>query len=139
MRLYIGLVVASVVINFVVSLALVHPLGIEGVIVGTLAGNLLITPLLIMIFLQEFALTFGEWVRGVIVPLLPGVAAQALTAAPLLWLALQSPTLPVVAIAGLASVGSALLAFALFGMRRPERVVLADTLRAALGLRLRES
>jgi membrane protein EpsK len=136
---YIALVVVNVLVNLAVSIALVHPLGISGVMIGTLAGNAILAPALVRIFLQEFGVSLGQWTRGLLVPMVPIVIAQGVTAAPLLLLADSSPTLPVVAVTGIASVASGLLAFARFGMGRDERAVLTATIRAALGLRVRQT
>jgi O-antigen/teichoic acid export membrane protein len=137
LRLYISVVVFDVLLNLVLSIILVHPLGISGVVLGTVIGNAAIAPILLRIFLRQFGVSLGEWTREVAVPMLPGLVVQGVTAAPLLWAVEQAESLPVVAAAGILSVAGSLAAFALVGMRRPERAVLAETLRAALGLGIR--
>lgn len=137
LKAYIVAVVANVLINLVVSIALVHPLGINGVLIGSLIGNGLLAPYLVHLCLREFGVSVGEWARGIIWPMVPGLAVQAVTAAPLLWLADESDSLLATAALICLSILLALGAFLLVGVSRNERGVISTTLRSALGLPLR--
>jgi membrane protein EpsK len=58
-------------INLVISIALVKPLGISGVIIGTLVGYGFTAPLYIRLALQKLSMPLGEFVAGGIVPVIP--------------------------------------------------------------------
>jgi O-antigen/teichoic acid export membrane protein len=67
----------ALLINLVVSIALVQPLGIYGVIIGTLVGFGITTPLYIRLVLRELSMRFGQFVRQGIAPVLPWAAVFA--------------------------------------------------------------
>ena len=69
----------AVLINLGVSVALVHPWGIKGVIAGTLIGYGITTPLYIRLVLHELGLGIGRFLRESILPVLPCVLAFAVT------------------------------------------------------------
>ena len=123
------------VVNVGLSLALVRPLGIEGVVIGTVVANALAFPFMFVVLLHQFELSPAEWFRRIVWPNLAGVVAQALTAAPLLWLAARADNVAEAGGLFLLSVGISLATFLLVGVPRPERAVLIATIRAALGLR----
>ena len=58
------------VINLVISIALVRPLGISGVIIGTLIGYGITAPLYIRLALNLLSMGAGEFVREAILPVL---------------------------------------------------------------------
>ena len=85
---FVSIVVAiNLAVNFVVSVALVGPLGVEGVVLGTLIGQAIAWGPLLWYFMRQFDVAVGEWARRIVLPNLAGVAVQAMTAWPLLELA----------------------------------------------------
>ena len=112
---------ASVLMNLAISVALVGPLGVEGVVLGTLLSNVVAWPFLLKLFLDRFGTPLGEWTRVVLVRNLPGVAVQAVLAWPALELANMMPrlvlVLPVFALYVLVS----LAAFMLIGLGSDDR------------------
>jgi O-antigen/teichoic acid export membrane protein len=71
---YVSLAVA---VNLVVSITLAKPLGVSGVIVGTLVGYGITAPLYIRLVLRELAMGIGEFLRRAIAPILPWAAVFA--------------------------------------------------------------
>lgn len=76
----------GVLIDFAVSVALVHPLGVTGVFVGTLVSYLVTTPWLLGASCRRLGITVPSLVREAVVPALPpllvlGVVLGAVTAA----------------------------------------------------------
>lgn len=124
---------ANLVVNLVISLILVDPLGIEGVIIGTLVGQALAWVPLLVHFLREFEVPLRTWARRVVLPNLPGLLAQAAAAAPLLALASLTSNLGVVGLLCLASVGVSVAAYVTVGLPRDDRKTLLATLRRAIG------
>jgi O-antigen/teichoic acid export membrane protein len=59
---------AATGINLVISIALVHPLGISGVIIGTLVGFGITAPLYIRLALNLLSMGIGQFVREAILP-----------------------------------------------------------------------
>jgi O-antigen/teichoic acid export membrane protein len=123
----------TVLANLVVSLLLVGPLGIEGVIIGSVASYLFAFPLQLRFFLRRFDVGGAEFVRRALVPQLPGLVAQAATAAPLLWLADRSDTIVAAGALAAVSIACSLAAFVAFGLRGEHRAGLLKTLREAAG------
>lgn len=70
-------VLVAVVVNLGISIALVRPLGISGVIIGTLVGFGITVPLYIRLVLSELQMGFGAFVREAILPILPWAALFA--------------------------------------------------------------
>ena len=123
---------AAVAGNLAISLALVHRLGIHGVIIGTVASVVVAFPLQIRYVLRLFELPLSAFVRRALVPQLPGLLIQAATAAPLLWLAQRSSNLAEVGVLALVSIGLSVAAFAIVGLRGEHRRALLGALRGAL-------
>jgi O-antigen/teichoic acid export membrane protein len=123
------------VVNLGLSIALVSPLGIEGVVIGTVAANALSFPFLLVLLTREFEVGIGEWFSAIILPNLPGLGLQAATAAPLLWLAGQTGRLFAVGGLFLISVAVSVAAYLALGLARDQRRLLLTTLRSAVGLR----
>ncbi len=67
----------AVAVNLVVSLLLVHSLGVSGVIIGTLVGFGITVPLYIRLVLRELSMELIDFVRQAIVPIAPWVALFA--------------------------------------------------------------
>lgn len=70
-RAVMAYVSVAVVINLVISVILVKPLGISGVIIGTLVGFGITAPLYIRLVLRELSMSFGDFARQSILPILP--------------------------------------------------------------------
>ena len=134
-RFVLYVVTANLVVNFAISVALVDRLEVNGVILGTLIAQALAWPPLLWFFFQEFGVRLGEWLRQVVAPALPGLVAQAATAAPLLYLANRSDSLIVVGLLTLISIGVAGGAYYAVGLARDQRALLKTTFRQAVGPR----
>jgi O-antigen/teichoic acid export membrane protein len=130
------LAIANLAINIVISISLVGPLGIEGVVLGTVIAQILVWPFLLRFFLRRFEVGLAEWWRQVVVVNVPGLVLQSATALPLLWLADRAGNLAEVGVIVLVSITISLVGFVAFGLGRPQRAVLIGTLRRALGLRV---
>jgi O-antigen/teichoic acid export membrane protein len=131
---------AATLLNLALSIALVHPLGFSGVIVATLIANGLAWPVLVWYYLNVFDCPFATWLRRLIVPNLPGLAAQ-LCASLTLYVTIGESTRSFVAVAGLiaASVATSLIVFVLVGLRGQDRRALLHTVRDAAGPRTSEA
>jgi O-antigen/teichoic acid export membrane protein len=68
-------------INLTLSIILAHPLGVSGVIIGTLVGYGITAPLYIRLALKELSMSAGQFLRQAIVPILPWAALFALIVA----------------------------------------------------------
>jgi O-antigen/teichoic acid export membrane protein len=67
----------AVVVNLVISVILVRPLGISGVIIGTLVGFGITAPLYIRLVLRELSMSLRDFARRAILPILPWAALFA--------------------------------------------------------------
>jgi O-antigen/teichoic acid export membrane protein len=134
MRFVIIVTFVFIVINLALSIALVGPMGYEGVILGTVIANAIIWMPYTIYFLRTFEVSWGEWLRRIILPNVPGLAAQAATAVPLLYLASRSSNLAVVGLLALASMFISLALFARVGLPADDRALFVVTLRRALGM-----
>jgi O-antigen/teichoic acid export membrane protein len=123
------------VANLGLSIALVGPLGIEGVVIGTVAANALSFPFLLVLLTREFEVGLREWAANLLLQHVPGLVVQAATAVPLLWLAERTGSLLAVGGLFLLSVGLSFGAYLALGLAREQRRVLITTLRTAVGLR----
>jgi O-antigen/teichoic acid export membrane protein len=135
-RIRVPLIVGAIAttLNLGLSIALVHPLGFEGVIVGTLIANGLAWPLLLRYYLRAFDCSLRTWLRRLVAPNLPGLAVQIVVSLALYALAGDTSSL-IVALALIAvSVAASLLVFVLVGLRGEDRRVFLDTLRRAVGV-----
>jgi O-antigen/teichoic acid export membrane protein len=139
-RLQFIVVGLATLLNLGLSIALVHPLGISGVIVGTLIANGLAWPILLGYYLKTFDCSLDTWLRRVVAPNLPGLVIQV--GASLLLLSTIGPntrSLLLVIILCLVSVAISLATFALCGVRGHERRLLYDAVRRAAGQAPREA
>ena len=134
MRFVISVTLVFTLVNLVLSIALVGPMGYEGVILGTVVANAVIWLPYTIFFLRTFEVGWREWLRRVIAPNVPGLAIQAATAAPLLYLAARSPNLAVVALLAAVSTLLSLALFAIVGLPAEDRARLIITLRRAVGM-----
>jgi len=137
-RVPLTVAVIATLANLALSIVLVHPLGFEGVIVGTLIANGLAWPVILCYYLRVFDTSLGVWFRRILRPNLVGVGAQVAVSAPLLLLVGNTRFLPLVIAVSAISVASSLAAFLLVGVRGEDRRALLDTLAHALGRAPRE-
>ncbi|MCW3018564.1 MAG: hypothetical protein JWN10_872 [Solirubrobacterales bacterium] len=141
----IGRIRVPLVINIVataanlgLSILLVHEIGFEGAIVGTLIAYGLASPVLLAYFLHVFETTLGVWLRRTLLPNLIALAVQLLLSVPLLLLVHDTRSLLVAIGACTVSLAVSLLAFVFLGVRGEDRRSLLDTLAHALGRGPRE-
>jgi O-antigen/teichoic acid export membrane protein len=131
MRFVIAVTVAFTLINLAVSIALVEPLGVDGVILGTLVAQAAIWLPYTLFFFRRFGVTWREWFVRVVAPNLPGLAIQAATALPLLELAHRAPNLALAALYALVSVLLSIAVFVWLGLRRNDRLLLFSAVSGA--------
>lgn len=124
--------VAWMILNLFLSLLLVHPLGVAGVIWGTVISSAVLTVAYTRLYLSELDVRLAEWVRRVIVPNLPGAAVQLAVGLPLVALV---DDLPTALLAGAGCSAASLVTYFFLGLRAPERRNLVETLASASGLR----
>jgi O-antigen/teichoic acid export membrane protein len=132
MRKPVRLTAISVGLNLLISALLVNSLGIEGVVIGTLAGYLIIWVPYTRLFLREFQVHVGEWLRKIVLPNLPGVAVQ-LVLGVLTVKTVEGFGFIGVALAVAASCAASLLTFWFVGMSSDDRHVLRRSGLQALG------
>lgn len=121
------------VVNLGLSIALVGPLGIEGVVLGTVIANALSFPYLLVVLTRRFAVGLREWFVRIIRPSLFGLAAQAVTAVPIARLAGEADHVVIVGLLLILSAAIGVAATFLLGLPPDERRVLTATLQAAVG------
>jgi O-antigen/teichoic acid export membrane protein len=120
--------------NLGLSIALVHPLGFSGVIVGTLVANGLAWPVLLWYYLQVFDCSLRMWLRRMVGPNLPGVAIQVgVSLALYMTVAAHTRSFLVVIVLVGVSIGASFATFVLLGLRGDDRRAFARTLRRAAG------
>jgi O-antigen/teichoic acid export membrane protein len=134
LRFFIALNVPILLVNLLVSVLLVGPLGIDGVVLGSVIAYAIGFPIQVAFLLRRFEIGVWKWVRHVIVPNLPGAAVQAATAVPLLALAADVHTVVEAGLIALVSIGLSIATYLLVGLSRDNRNVLIGTVRDALGL-----
>ena len=93
MRFVIAATVVFSVANLGLSIALVGPLGVNGVILGLVIAQALVEPAFVLRFMRRFEVGIGEILRATVMPNIPGVVAQLVTAVPLVYLADRSDRL----------------------------------------------
>src|SRR5215210_9046694 len=79
-RFILYVATANLALNLAISVALVGPLEVNGVVLGTLIAEAIAWPPLLWFFLREFDVSLGEWLRRTVAPNVPGLAAQLATA-----------------------------------------------------------
>ncbi len=134
MKFVISVTLVFIAVNLILSVALVGPMGYEGVILGTVIAQALVWVPYTVYFLRCFEVTWGEWIRRVALPNVPGLALQAATAYPLLYLADRAGNLVEVGLLTLLSVVLSLAVFARVGLPASDRTRLWSTIRSAVGL-----
>lgn len=133
LRQVVWLNLAWVALNLALSLALIHPLEINGVILATVISYTLLTVAYTRLFLSEFDVSLAEWFRRVVVPNLPGAGVQVALGLSLLPLIEGLPDLVGALAAGAATVGASLAVYLFVGLRAPERAQLLSVVRTAFG------
>jgi O-antigen/teichoic acid export membrane protein len=136
-RLRMLITVSSLIVlgNLALSLILVGPYEVEGVIWGTVIANIVGWPLLLAMFLRNFGIGLGEWLRRVVLPNLPGALVQVAVSLPLLELAESNGRLYTVAALALVSALVSVATFLLVGLRGQQRDLLFRTVREAVSAR----
>ena len=132
-RFILYVATANLALNFVISVALVGPLEVNGVVLGTLIAEAIAWPPLLWFFLREFDVSLGEWLRRTVVPNVPGLAAQLATAPLIFYAGQRAGNLAEVGALGLLSVAISLAVFPWVGLRGPDRRLLFATLASAIG------
>ena len=134
MKFVIVVTLVFIAVNLGLSIALVGPMGYEGVILGTVIAQVVVWLPYTIYFLRCFEVTWGEWARRVALPNVPGLLLQAITAYPLLYLADRAGNLIEVGSLTLLSVVLSLLVFSRVGLPAHDRARLWQTIRRAVGL-----
>jgi O-antigen/teichoic acid export membrane protein len=130
--------VVATLANLGLSIALVHAIGFDGAIVGTLIANGLAWPVLLAYYLNVFETALGVWLRRTLLPNLVALGVQLLFSVPLLLLVRDTRSLLVAIGACMLSLAVSLLAFVFVGVRGEDRRSLLGTLAHALGKAPRE-
>jgi O-antigen/teichoic acid export membrane protein len=123
----------TVLADLVISILLVGPLGINGVIIASVGSFAATSFLPMRFFLRRFDVSPATFARRTLLPQVPGLLAQGVTAVPLLWLAERSDSLLVVGLLALLSIAISLAAFVGSGLRGQQREDLFRVLREAKG------
>jgi len=76
MRRMLSFHAIAVALNLVISISLVHWLGIAGVIWGTIAAYVVLWIPFTRLFLDEFGVSVGDWSSHILLPVVPAVIAQ---------------------------------------------------------------
>jgi O-antigen/teichoic acid export membrane protein len=123
----------TVLADLVLSISLVGPLGINGVIIASVSSYAASYFWPMRFFLRRFNVSLAVFARRALLPQLPGLVAQGLTAVPLLWLADRTDSLLVVVALALLSMALSISAFVGSGLRGQQRRELFRVLREAKG------
>lgn len=126
--------VAWVALNFGLSVWLVHPLGVAGVIWGTVISAAALNTAYTVLFLRELGIGVREWARRILAPNVPGAVALVTVGVALVWWTDAPRGLLQALAAGAACTGISLAAFMYLGLHGAERSDLVATLRSATGL-----
>jgi O-antigen/teichoic acid export membrane protein len=140
-RIRVPLIVNGIAtaLNLGLSIVLVRPLGFSGVIVGTLIANGLAWPVLLRFYLTVFECSLATWFRKLILPNLPGLVLQVSISLVLYYsVGEHTRSLPLAILLFAASVAVSFAGFVLLGVRGQDRLILAETVRRAVGLPPRE-
>lgn len=119
----------SVLLNLLLSIALVRPLGIAGVVTGTVVANATVFVPYLRLLLTAFECSLATWVRRVVAPNLPGVAAQVAFGLLTLGLAERTGNFWTAVAMCVASCAVSAAAFLFVGIRGEERATLLRQVR----------
>ncbi len=126
-------ILGQAALNIVLSVVLARPLGILGVALGTAVAHLVDFPLHIRFLLKETGVSFGDWLREIVMPVYPLLVLPVVVS-----LALRSTVLAHsiagLFLAGLIAVGLYWIAFFALGTSTEER---SDLYRAVADMRYR--
>jgi O-antigen/teichoic acid export membrane protein len=120
--------------NLALSIALVGPLGIDGVVIATLTATTLTCVPITWLFLREIGVGALEWIREVFLPVIPQLVVQVALGLLLLPIADRSASLLVVAALGALTIGAAIAAWVIVGLSARRRRQLLATARDTAGL-----
>lgn len=134
LRFFILVNVPVILANLAISIALVGPMGIDGVVIGSVVPFAVAFPIQLRFLLRRFELRVGQWLRQALLPHLPGALMQAATAMPLLALSEGADTVIEAGLIALVSIGLSIGTFLLVGLSRENRGVLFGIVRDALGI-----
>jgi O-antigen/teichoic acid export membrane protein len=111
---------AQAALNLALTLLLVRPLGVLGVVIGTVVGEAVLFPFGLRYAFREFEVSGREYLRRVIAPTYPMALITVVVGLGCMALGITS-TLLGVAVAGLVSVAACWLAIFAFGLEPNER------------------
>lgn len=131
----VALNVAWVILNFGLSVWLVHPLGVAGVIWGTVISAVVLNAAYTVLFLRELQIGVAEWARRILAPNAPGACAVVVVGVVLVWGTDVPRGLLQAVAASAAGTALSLAMFMYVGLRPTERRDMLATLRSATGLR----
>jgi O-antigen/teichoic acid export membrane protein len=120
--------------NIGLSIALVGPLGINGVVGATLISTAFVFFPITWLSLREMGVSPLEWIRDVIVPVLPALAAQIGVSLLLLPLAEATNSLLVVGALCALTVAVAIVAWVVLGLSQRRRRDLMQVVRDTAGI-----
>jgi len=121
MRFLLWVTFAFTLLNIGLSIALVGPMGVDGVALATLIAQGAVWVPHTVYFARTFGVAARDWIARIVRPNVPGIALQALTAVPLLALTREAPNLAVVGAITLFSIALGLVGYLLIGLSRSER------------------
>ncbi|MDO9408810.1 oligosaccharide flippase family protein [Patulibacter sp.] len=124
--------IGMLTVNVAVSLVLVGPLEVEGVLLGTLVATIVGWVPLLVIALRRFEVDATDWVRRIVVPQILPTGSQVAVLFVGLWLLDDVGSLILDGLWILLSVGTYLAIFVRLSLPEPERRALASTLRRAI-------
>jgi O-antigen/teichoic acid export membrane protein len=129
----VWMVIGWTAVNAALSLVLVGPWGVDGVIIATLIATVMLAVPLTRLFLKELGVSAHSWLRDVLLPCVPGLALQSAVGALLLPLASHASSVLGVGALAAVSMFPALAGYYVIGLRTHDR----DALRGTLGRSLR--
>ena len=132
-RQMIWIVAAETVANISLSIVLVGPMGINGVVVATIVCAVVAFFPFAHLITREIGVHPVEWTREVILPVLPGLAAQIACGLLLLPVADATGSLLVVAALCAVTVVVAMLVWVLLGLSSQRRQELFQAIRETAG------
>jgi O-antigen/teichoic acid export membrane protein len=135
LRFLVRTMAVFMAINVGLSLALVHPVGIEGVVIATGIGQALVWVPYLRHYLRTFDVPLRTWFDQIALPIVPAVVVQGVTAPIFISLGHATDSLILVGLLTLASAALGAAAFALVGLRGERRRELRQIIGQALGTR----
>ncbi len=126
-----------IVTNLGLSILLVGPLGVEGVVLATLVSYALTAIPYMRLFLREVDVTPNALFRSILAPLGPAVAAQLVVSLLLLGFAERAGNLALVTVIAFPGVVAFVLVYLFVGLDRERRAQVVGIARSAVGFRTR--